>query len=163
MSRELLDSSSKRIETLLDRFSAFPATTGARTDAEELVHVVSSLYGACLREVVEAMRLEFGERAAGLLEHCAGDPLIASLLVTHGLHPVSLDERVRCAVESVRDRLNEAHADAQVLSVDEDIVQIRVDGPADAVTVLEEAVHAAAPEVLEVRCVGQTISLLSAR
>ena len=163
MSRELLDSSSKRVETLLDRFSAFPPSTGARADAEELVRVVSSLYGECLREITGALHEEFGERAHRVLERCCSDPLVASLLVTHGLHPVPLEERVRGAIDSVRPALRERGADAQLLTASEDVVEIRVDGMAEVVPIVEEAVREAAPEVLEMRAVGQTISLLSVR
>jgi hypothetical protein len=34
---------------------------------------------------------------------------------------------------------------------------------AGVVAAVEQAIHAAAPEVMEVRCIGQTISLLGAR
>jgi hypothetical protein len=148
-----LDQASKRIETLLDRFSAFPATTGARADAEELVRITSSLHGECLRRIVHRLREELGPRADLLLEHACSDPLIASLLVTHGLHPVPLEDRVRRAVEQFDD--------VQLLGVTEDLVEIRVDGTADTAEKAEQAIHAAAPEVLEVRSVGQTISLLN--
>lgn len=163
MSRELLDSSSRRVETLLDRFSAFPATTGARADAEELVRVISVLYGECLRSIARTLHEDLGERAEGVLERCCSDPVVASLLVTHGLHPVPLEQRVRRAVESVRPALQAQHGDAEVLSVDEDVVSVRIEGMADLIPIVEQAVYAAAPEVLEVRAAGQTISLLSVR
>jgi Fe-S cluster biogenesis protein NfuA len=163
MSRELLDRSSKRVEALLDRFSAFPPTTGARADAEELVRIVSSLHGECLREIVRVLRDELGDRADAVLERCCADPLTASLLVTHGLHPVPLEERVRRAIEALGPELRRENADAELVSVDEDVVSVRVNGMAAVVAAVEQAIHAAAPEVMEVRCIGQTISLLGAR
>ncbi len=162
MSRDLLDRSSKRIESLLDRFSAYPAASGARADAEELVRTVSSLYGQCLREIVETLREELGARADGLLERCCGDTLTASLFITHGLHPVPLETRVRRALESLGEALREQGAAVQLVSVDEDVATVRIDGPSQVVPAVEQAIFAAAPEVLDVRCTGQTISLLSA-
>lgn len=162
MSRELLDTSSRRVETLLNRFGTFPPSSGARADAEELVRVISSLYGECLRSIVQRLREDTGERANEVLERCCEDPLVASLLVTHGLHPVPLDVRVRRAIEALKPALQTRNADAQLLAVDEDVVSVRVDGMADVVSLVEQAVYAAAPEVLEVRCAGQTISLLGA-
>jgi hypothetical protein len=142
---DLLHDSSRRVETLLDRFSLLPPATGARADAEELVRVVASLHGECLRRIASAMPKE-------LLEQCCADPLVSSLLVTHNLHPVPLDERVRRAIATV--------AGAELVSVSEDCVGVRLSGPSSAVSAIERAVHSAAPEVLDVRVTGQTISLL---
>jgi hypothetical protein len=161
VSRELLDRSSKRIETLLNRFSTFPATSGARTDAEELVRTISSLYGECLRSVVKTLNEQLGERADTLLEQCSSDPLVSSLLIAHALHPVPLDERVRRALDEVRPILRQKDGDVELLNASEDAIELRMRGSADLVPLIEQAVFAAAPEALEVRCAGQTISLLS--
>jgi hypothetical protein len=160
VSRELLEVSSKRVETLLNRFSTFPPSSGARTDAEELVRIVSSLYGECLRTLVAALHEDLGDRSDALLERCCEEPVVASLLVTHALHPVPLEVRVERAIEALKPALEARSAGAHLLSVDEDTVSVRIDGGADVVSLVEQAVYGAAPEVLEVRCVGQTISLL---
>lgn len=160
---DLLNESSRRVETLLDRFSAFPPSTGARGDAEELVRVISGLYGECLRRITHAVNDELGKRGRELLERACEDPLVASLLITHGLHPVPLDVRVRRAVDGLRPSLREKNADLELIEVNEDVVSVRVEGMADLVPLVEEAIHTAAPEVLEVRAAGQTISLLGVR
>jgi hypothetical protein len=162
VSRELLDSLSRRVEMLLDRFSAFPASTGARTDAEDLVRTISSLYGESLRSIARTLREELGERGDAILERCCDDPLVTSLLVTHNLHPVPLEERVRRAIDRIKPALEQRNADVLLLSVDEDVVSVRVDGMSDVVSLVEQAVFTAAPEVLQVRAAGQTISLLGA-
>jgi hypothetical protein len=149
---DVLYESSKRVETLLDRFSAYPPATGARTDAEEIVRVVSGLYGECLRRMVSVLREDMGEHATALLKRCCEDPLTASLLITHELHPVPLEQRVEDAIsrfEGVR-----------AVTITEELVELRVDGPADLVPKVEQAIYAAAPEVLAVRAAGATISLL---
>ena len=154
-SQSILDSTSKRVETLLDRFSVFPPTTGARADAEELVRIVSSLYGHALARIIESAQHELGEHSAAFIERCCADPLVSSLLITHELHPVPLRQRLEAALAPF--------PSAAILSVTEDLVEIRLDGPQEIVAQIESAVHLAAPEVLDVRCVGQTISLLSVR
>ena len=156
----MLDSSSRRVEMLLDRFSAFPASTGARSDAEDLVRTISSLYGECLRSIAQTLHEELGERGDAILERSCEDPLVTSLLVTHNLHPVPLEQRVRRAIERIKPALEQKHANVQLVSVDEDVVSVRIDGMADVVSLVEQAVYSAAPEVLEVRAAGQTISLL---
>jgi Fe-S cluster biogenesis protein NfuA len=160
---DVLSQSSRRVETLLDRFSAFPPASGARADAEELVRVVSSLYGECLRHMLNELRTQLDTRADEVVERWCVDPLVASLLITHGLHPVALAERVRRALNALRPALETKHAAVEVLSADEDAVCVRIDGTADVVPLVEQAIRNAAPEVLDVRTVGQTISLLSVR
>jgi Fe-S cluster biogenesis protein NfuA len=77
------------------------------------------------------------------------------------LHPVPLQQRVRRALDAIGPVLGERGGGVELLSASEDVVELRVQGSADLVPVVEQAVYAAAPEVLEVRCAGQTISLLS--
>ncbi len=149
---DLFHESSTRVETLLDRFSAFPATTGARTDAEELVRIVSSLHGECLRRLVSALH-DLSTEADAFLERCCNDPLVAGILIAHGLHPVPLEQRVRVAVERA--------GGAQLVQATEDLVEVRIDGSEEKAQQVREAVHIAAPEVMDVRVVGQTISLLT--
>lgn len=152
---DMLQQTSQRVEILLDRFSAFPATTGARADAEELVRLTSSIHGECLRRIAARLRNELGDRAGEVLERCCSDPLVASLLITHGLHPVPLEERVRAAVRGFEG--------VELLGATEDLVEVRIEGTEDLAANVEQAIHAIAPEVLDVRTVGQTISLLSLR
>jgi Fe-S cluster biogenesis protein NfuA len=159
-----LHDASERVEQLLERFSALPATTGARADAEELVRVLSGLYGEALRKIVEGIQASLGEQQANaLLERCCDDPLVATLLVTHGLHPVPLKMRVERALGSVEPYLRRHEAAAEIVRADEDVVEVRVNGSADVIPKIEHAIREAAPEVLDVRATGQTISLLEAR
>lgn len=149
----------ERIETLLARFDSFSPATGARADADELVRTISGLYGDGLRLILETIRSELGEAAQPVLERCCADPLVASLLITHGLHPVPLQERVARAVDSVRPYLRSHGGEVDVLHVDEDAVELRLRGSCDGCTAsqatlktaLERAIFEAAPEVLEVR------------
>jgi Fe-S cluster biogenesis protein NfuA/nitrite reductase/ring-hydroxylating ferredoxin subunit len=141
-----------RIDALLDASS-----TGGpveRERAEELVRLVSDLYGAGLERVLdlihEAGRLD--EEALGLL---AGDDLVASLLLVHGLHPYSVETRVERALESVRPYLGSHGGDVELVEVTEDAVQLRLLGscdgcPSSSVTLklaVEGAIEAAAPEI----------------
>lgn len=142
---DLLHESSRRVEQLLDRFSLLPPASGARADAEELVRVLASLHGECLRRICDALDGDAVERL------CA-DPLVASLFITHGLHPVTLEERVRRGIASI--------SGAELIAASEDCVEVRFDGSSSVVPAIEQAVYRAAPEVLEVRVAGQTISLL---
>lgn len=143
----------ERIEALLDASSSGGVV--ARERAEELVRLVTDLYGAGLERVLDLLydadRLD--EEAMGLL---AGDDLVSSLLIVHGLHPYSVETRVENALESVRPYLGSHGGDVELLGVsDEGTVQLRLLGscdgcPSSSVTLklaVEGAIEAAAPEV----------------
>ena len=71
-----------RIEALFDqlRVGADPRTFD---QAEELLRLVTELYGAGLARVVELLQVEAPE----LLTVLVDDELLGSLMVVHGLHP----------------------------------------------------------------------------
>ena len=86
-----------RVQDLQARLasSGDPAT---RHVAEELVSAVVQMYGGGLERIVELLHAggEEGERVAAAL---GDDPLVATLLLIHDLHPVPLDVRVHQALE----------------------------------------------------------------
>jgi Fe-S cluster biogenesis protein NfuA len=144
-----------RIEQLLEdlRGSADPRTYAV---AEELLRLVSDLYGAGLTRVVELA----STGAPQLIEAFVADELVASLLVVLGLHPLSLDRRVEEALVRVRPFLAEHGGDVQLLDLDPDAgaVLLRLLGscdgcPSSAVTLrtaVERAITEAAPEIVRI-------------
>lgn len=141
-----------RIERLLDELHA-GADPRTRDRADELLRVVSELYGAGLARVVELV----GERAPQLLDELVADELVASLLIVHGLHPSSLAQRVEAALRGVRPSLAAHGGGVELVDVDPDAGAVRVrllgscDGcPASSATLqsaVETAIAAAAPEI----------------
>jgi Fe-S cluster biogenesis protein NfuA len=127
---------------------------------EELVRRLVSLYGAGLRRVLELVA-ERGRLDAPLAERLAGDELVSSLLLLHGLHPSPVEERVARAADALRDRLG---AEVTLVGVDaEGVVRVRVDAPGDArcgfsgaalARAVEQAIVEAAPEVRRVEVEG---------
>jgi Fe-S cluster biogenesis protein NfuA len=144
-----------RIEQLLTelRGTADPRTYGI---AEELLRLVSDLYGAGLTRVVEVTQ----EHAPELTEAFAADDLIASLLLVLGLHPQPLDRRVEEALTSVRPFLAQHGGDVELLDLDAEAgaVLLRLLGscdgcPSSAVTLqmaVERAITEAAPEIFRI-------------
>jgi Fe-S cluster biogenesis protein NfuA len=144
-----------RIERLLDELRA-TADPRTRQRAEELLGLVTDLYGAGLTRVVEVV----GAEAPDLLARLVDDDLVGSLFVVHGLHPLDLAGRVEAALASVRPFLAAHAGDVELLAVDEvaGAVHLRLLGscdgcPASAVTLqrsVEQAILAAAPEVVAI-------------
>jgi len=152
----------ERVEALIAalRGSADPAAAGA---AEELVGLLVGLYGDGLARVVAVLG-EHGEAGAGLLTALTGDPLVASLLVLHDLHPLSTDERIQRALDQVRPYLGSHAGGVQYLGVTDGVARLRLEGschgcPSSTVTVrlaIETAVRDAAPEITGVVVDGMT-------
>ena len=143
----------ERIEALLEASSA--AGPVSRERAEELVRLVVDLYGAGLERVLELVH-EAGALDDDLAAALAGDELVASLLLVHGLHPYGVEDRVERALTSVRPYLGSHGGDVRLLEVtDEGVVRLALLGSCDgcassAVTLelaVEDAIRAAAPEV----------------
>jgi hypothetical protein len=142
-----VDATVQRIESLLDEF-ALAGDPRARERAGELVGLLMKLYGAGLARVVELA----GAYPAAL-EGLAGDKVIASLLLLHGLHPDGVETRIERALKLVERRL-----DAQYVRFDgivDGVARIRIEKnggsspwPPEALAMMvERAVMESAPDI----------------
>lgn len=142
--------SGDRIDALLDACSA--AGPAARDRAEDVVREVLDLYGAGLSRILDTIAAY-----PGAVDAVAGDDLVASLLLVHGLHPHDTTARVRAALDSVRPYLGSHGGDVDLLDIHGSVVRLRLLGncqgcPSSAVTLelaVRDAVRAAAPEITE--------------
>jgi Fe-S cluster biogenesis protein NfuA/nitrite reductase/ring-hydroxylating ferredoxin subunit len=142
-----------RIDTLIAASAS--GGTVARDRAEELVRLVVDLYGAGLERVLDLVH-EQGQLTDGVLDALAGDDLVSSLLLVHGLHPYSLETRVQRALDGVRPYLGSHGGDVELLAVTDDgVARLRLLGscdgcPSSSATLtlaVEGAIEAAAPEI----------------
>jgi Fe-S cluster biogenesis protein NfuA len=150
-----LRASGDRIEQLVDelRTGSDPRTYER---VEELVRLVSELYGAGLTRVVELA----GASSPSLVGALVEDPIVASLLLVHGLHPDGLADRVEGALTSVRPLLAAHGGGVELLDLDPDAgaVRLRLLGscegcPSSASTLrnaVERAIVEAAPEIVTI-------------
>ncbi len=147
---------------MLERFTGPLAAIEAHASAEELVRLLTELYGAGLERTLELVYEAAGERASAVFTALAGDKLVASLMILHGLHPQSVEERVQAALDKVRPYLHSHEGDIEILRVQDGIVDLRLAGscngcPSSLATVklsVETAILEAAPEITEVRAHG---------
>jgi Fe-S cluster biogenesis protein NfuA/nitrite reductase/ring-hydroxylating ferredoxin subunit len=92
----------------------------------------------------------------------ARDPVVGSMLLVHGLHPVSLEERVGRALDRVRPYLASHRGDVELVGIDDGVVHLRLlgscDGCASSSATLELAIEGAleedAPDLLGVEVEG---------
>lgn len=141
---------SARVEALLDRFEN-------RTQGEELLRALVTLYGEGLRRVLAAV--ERSRDAQAIVDELCADEFVASLLLVHDLHPVPLRTRIERALDKARPYIRSHGGEVEVLAVEDGIVELRLSGtcdgcPASSATMklnIEREIRALAPEVLEVR------------
>jgi Fe-S cluster biogenesis protein NfuA len=139
-----------QVDALLERIDTLP-DPAARDLAMELVQALLAVYGEGLSRVLA--------QADGLAEGLANDELVAHLMLLHGLHPVSLPDRVTQALDEVRPYLATHGGDVELLGVTDDgIARLRLKGscsgcPSSAITLksaVEEAIHKAAPDLEDI-------------
>ena len=155
-----------QIEHLLEELRTM-VSPPAWERVDRLVRSIVELYGAGLEQIVTMLPAE-GSGAAELRARLLADPLVASLLVLHGLHPDSLAARVQNALQRVRPYLGSHGGDVEVVGTDAErgVVRLRMKGscdgcPSSILTVklaVEGAIREAAPEVVRVEVEGLTDS-----
>jgi Fe-S cluster biogenesis protein NfuA/nitrite reductase/ring-hydroxylating ferredoxin subunit len=151
-----------RIETLLAGFDTVATPRQSRERAEQLVRTIVGVYGAGLERVLSIVHEAASERSDEIFGRLCDDRLVESLLCLHDLHPLSLEERVQRALDSVRPYLKSHEGDIEVVAIDGPIAYVRLEGscegcPSSAATVrlaVERAILERVPEIREVRAEG---------
>jgi Fe-S cluster biogenesis protein NfuA/nitrite reductase/ring-hydroxylating ferredoxin subunit len=138
--------------------------------AEELVSAVVRMYGAGMERIVDSL-LSTGSDGERIAASLADDPLVATLLLIHDLHPVPLEHRVQQALDSVRPYMESHGGNVELLSLEHGVARIHLRGScsdcsASAVTLelaIKQALEEAAPDLegLEVEGVApQTLPVV---
>jgi Fe-S cluster biogenesis protein NfuA/nitrite reductase/ring-hydroxylating ferredoxin subunit len=143
-----------RVEALLEQIESLPDRV-AREAAMEMVQALLDLYGEGLARTIEPLDAET-RRAV------ADDELVAHLLLLHDLHPVPVEARVHEALQEVRPYLDSHGGGVELVGVEDGVVRLRMFGscdgcPSSAMTLklaIEDAIHKAAPDVVEVEAEG---------
>lgn len=150
----------QRLDALLQDVERL-ADPAAKAQVGEVVQALLELHRAGLETILA--RLEAGgEPGAAVLDACARDDRAGGMLLLHGLHPFSLEERVLQALEQVRPALKLHGGDVEMLGVDDGVVRLRLTGSchgcaSSAVTMkqtIEEAVLGHAPDALGLEVEG---------
>ncbi len=133
----------------------------ARAVAEELAGAIVEMYGDGLSRIFAALDGEdpLLERVRGELTE---DGVVASLMLMHDLHPVSLETRVLEALEEVRPYLDSHDGDVELLGIDDAIAHLRLLGSCDGCgasaatleSAIEEALRAHAPDLIGIHVEG---------
>ncbi|APW62958.1 NifU family protein [Paludisphaera borealis] len=150
----------QRLDALLQDVERL-ADPAARSQVGEVVRALLELHCAGLESILEHLEAA-GEPGAAVLSACARDDMAGGLLLLHGLHPFSLEERVLQALEQVRPVLRSHGGNVEMVGVDGGVVRLRLTGSchgcaSSAVTMkqtIEEAVLGRAPDAVGLEVEG---------
>lgn len=150
----------ERVQELLGSLDEI-ADPVAQQRVQELIGTVLELYGAGFERVLGIVD-DAGDSALGIRQALLDDGVVSSLLLIHGLYPISLEERVVEALDSVRPFLASHGGNVELLSVEAGVARLRLEGscngcPASAATLenaLKEAIDATAPDLLGLEVEG---------
>jgi hypothetical protein len=156
---EKLKQRMQRIADLVRRLEAEDDAGAARAQSKELLESVMDLHGEALERVLQRLR---GAGAAGeeLLASLAADPVVASVLLLYGLHPLDFETRVRGAMDKAQSTLRSYGTDADLLGTTGGAVRIRLRGVDNAFTArtvksaIEDQIYAAAPDAASLVILG---------
>jgi Fe-S cluster biogenesis protein NfuA/nitrite reductase/ring-hydroxylating ferredoxin subunit len=113
----------QELQALLESSSPSPT----RDVAEELTSAVVQMYGAGLERIAASLGA-FGDEGERILAGLAGDPLVATLLLIHDLHPIALEERVQAALDSVRPYMESHGGNVELISLEHGVARIHLRG-----------------------------------
>ncbi|MBV8431226.1 MAG: NifU family protein [Solirubrobacterales bacterium] len=154
-------------EALLERVQELQEALEAAGDPpppqllEELLGSVVQMYGMGLERILAALQAA-GEPGRQIAAGLAEDPLLATLLLIHDLHPVPLADRVQAALDSVRPYMESHGGNVELLSVQDGVARIHLRGScsdcsASAVTLelaIKQALEEAAPDLAGLQVEG---------
>jgi Fe-S cluster biogenesis protein NfuA len=150
----------ERVQELLGSLDEI-ADPVAQARVQELVGTVLELYGAGLERILGILA-DAGDPALPIRDALLDDGIVASLLLIHGLYPISLEERVTQALDSMRPFLASHGGNVELVSLEEGVARLRLQGscngcPSSAATLehaLKEALDEAAPDLLGLEVEG---------
>lgn len=149
-----LNDHGEKIQELIARIDAL-AHPEAGALLQECMQAVLAFYGEGLARVLEVVKgaAPDGEKICDAL---ARDNVVRGFLLIHGLHPLSLETRLRGALDKVRPYLKSHGGDVALVRLQNDVALLRLVGhcescPSSAVTLelaLKQAIEEACPDLL---------------
>ena len=143
-----------RVDRLSQELESVPEP--GRSVAEELLSAVLAMHGEALGRIRDLIDDDTAQRLLA-------DPAVAGVLLIHDMYPVSLEERVVEALDSVRPYMESHGGNVELLGVDEGVARLKLEGSchgcAASASTLELAIKKAldetAPDLLDVIVEGE--------
>jgi Fe-S cluster biogenesis protein NfuA len=128
----------------------------ARASAKALVQLLLDLHAAGLERVMEIVAKHDGA-GQEIIDDLGREPLVSSLLVLYGLHPLDLDSRVARAVEKIQSQVRKGGGELELLGIEEGAVRLHLQVTGHGCgstaktlkTLVEDALLEAAPDMIQ--------------
>jgi Fe-S cluster biogenesis protein NfuA len=130
------------------------ADAESRASAKALVQLLLDLHAVGLERTLEIVARN-DESGQPTIDDLGRDPLVSSLLVLYGLHPLDFEGRVVQAVEKVQPRVRKGGGELELLGIEGAAVRLRIQVTGHACgstgktlkAMVEDAVYEAAPDI----------------
>ena len=143
---ELLD----RIQDLTAKIDEL-SDVRARTLAQELVASVIAMYGDGLARIIEVIG-DSREAGATILDQLSQDGAVGSLLLIHDLYPVSLQERVIEALDTVRPYMESHGGNVELVSLEDGVARLVLQGSCNGCAASRATLELAIKQALDEHC-----------
>ncbi len=97
----------------------------SRASAKTLVQLILDLHATGLERAMEIVA-KAGDSGLRTIDDLGRDPLVSSLLVLYGLHPLDFESRVEQAVEKVRPQVRKGGGEVELIGLDEQVVRLHL-------------------------------------
>jgi len=138
----------QRIEALIESLEKL-SNPAARVMARELTQTLLHVHGVGLQRMLDIANQD---GAGATIAAWGRDDLVGSLLMLHGLHPVSMTTRVQQAIDQLQPMVRCQGGELELIAIAENVVRVRLRGEctlsgAELEYTLEEVFAAVAPDV----------------
>jgi Fe-S cluster biogenesis protein NfuA len=148
--RKELHERTKRIQELMERIERLP-NPAAKALLQDCLEALLSLYGEGLDRVM-AILGEKGASGEQMLSRVLGDSWIRGLLLIHGLHPSSLEQRLKDALDQVRPYMQSHGGSVELISLQGDFARLRLSGSCKSCPSSQVTLELAVRKALEENC-----------
>jgi Fe-S cluster biogenesis protein NfuA len=141
----------RRLESIEELLKQIEDSTDPhlRATAQELLQAVMDLFGTGFQRILDTAR-STGELGIDLVDRLGRDELVSSLLALYGLHPLTLEDRLKRAIEKLRPSLQKRGGEVEVISIEDGVVSLKMQANGHARVLketVEEAVYQAVPDI----------------
>ncbi len=120
----------------------------ARELAQEMVSAVMELYGDGLERIMAALE-QAGPAGAAIRDELVADGSVGSLLLIHDLYPISLEDRVTEALDSVRPYMESHGGNVELLSLVDGVAHLRLQGSCSGCSASQATLELAIKQALD--------------
>lgn len=129
MSRPVNREFAERLGRIEETTRAIEASADAATreQVRELARAILELHQAGLARLLELIRCA-GQSGEEILDLCAGDDLVRSMLLLHDLHPQRLEARLRLALAQLEAVLLQHGVTLRLIDADDETARLGIHG-----------------------------------